>query len=93
MDQGRLVAEGSVEDWQRTLRRVQIVFDGTHPPANFVIPGAIRTRTTGPVVTALIRIENESQLDPVRQISGSRVLIFTLSLEEIFVEFFDCSIS
>ncbi|MSU32002.1 MAG: ABC transporter ATP-binding protein [Pedosphaera sp.] len=93
MDQGRMVAEGSVEDWQRALRRVQVVFEGTHPPADFVIPGAIRTRTTGPVVTALVRIENEFQLDPVRQISGSRVFIFTLSLEEIFVEFFDSSIS
>jgi len=89
MDRGRLVAEGTVEDWQRTMRRVQVVFDTPEPPSGFAIPGAIRTQTLGPVVTALARIDDDAQLDGLRQIPRARLFVFTLSLEELFVEFFD----
>jgi ABC-2 type transport system ATP-binding protein len=89
MDRGRLVAEGAVEDWQRTMRRVQVVFNAPRPPEGFAIPGAIRSQTLGPVVTALARIEDDSQLDGLRQLPQARLFVFTLSLEELFVEFFD----
>jgi ABC-2 type transport system ATP-binding protein len=89
MDRGRLVAEGTVEDWQRTMRRVQVVFEESAPPRDFAIPGALRSQTLGPVVTALARVDHDSQLDGLRQIPGARLFVFTLSLEELFVEFFD----
>lgn len=89
MDRGRLVAEGSVEDWQRTMRRIQVVFEGSAPPAGVAVPGAIRTQVLGPVVTSLARIDDPVQLDGLRQIPGARVFVFPLSLEELFVEFFD----
>lgn len=88
MDRGRMVAEGSVEDWQRTMRRVQVVFPGSEVPPDFSIPGAIRTDRLGPVVTALARIIHDSQLSAVRAIPGIRVNVFPLTLEELFVDWF-----
>lgn len=91
IEEGRLVAEGEVEEWQRTMRRIQIVFSQEHPPGDFLIPGAIRSRTLGPVVSALARIEDDSQLDPIRSIEGARLYVFPLTLEELFVDWFQGS--
>jgi ABC-2 type transport system ATP-binding protein len=88
IEEGRLVAEGAVEEWQRTMRRVQIVFSQEQPPRGFSIPGAIRSRTLGPVVNALVRIEDESQLDGIRALEGARLYVFPLTLEELFVDWF-----
>ncbi len=88
IEEGRLVAEGAVEEWQRTMRRLQIVFAQEQPPRDFSIPGAIRSRTLGPVVSALARIEDDSQLDGIRAIEGARVYVFPLTLEELFVDWF-----
>lgn len=88
IEEGRLVAEGAVEEWQRTMRRVQIVFSQEQPPRDFSVPGAIRSRTLGPVVNALATIEDDSQLDGVRAIDGARVYVFPLTLEELFVDWF-----
>jgi len=88
MDQGRVVAEGAVEDWQRTMRRVQVVFSGDAPPRDFAIPGALRSTTLGPVVTALARVTDEAQLAGIRGLSGARVYVFPLTLEELFVDWF-----
>lgn len=88
MDRGRLVAEGQLEDWQRTLRRVQIVFPGETPPRGLSIPGSLRTDVLGPVVTSIARIASEDQLDSIRAMRGVRVNLFPLTLEEVFIELF-----
>lgn len=88
MDHGRVVADGVVEDWQRTMRRVQVVFPGDAPPPNFAIPGALRSTSLGPVVTALARVTDEGQLAGVRGLPGARVYVFPLTLEELFVDWF-----
>jgi ABC-2 type transport system ATP-binding protein len=88
MDRGRIIAEGNVEEWQRTMRRVQVVFPGAEAPPDFAIPGAIRTTRLGPVVTALVRVVHDSQLVGVRSIPGVRVSLFSLTLEELFVDWF-----
>jgi hypothetical protein len=38
------------------------------------------------VVTALVRLEDEAQLDPVRRMEGVRVQVFPLGLEEAFID-------
>jgi len=88
MDRGRILLEGSVEDWQRTMRRVQVVFDADTPPRDFAIPGAVRSRALGPVVTALARVDDDAQLEGVRNLPGARVQVFPLTLEELFVDWF-----
>lgn len=88
MDHGRIVAEGAVEDWQRTMRRVQVVFPEDRPPVDFEIPGALRSYTLGPVVTALTRVTDEAQLLGIQSLPGARVYVFPLTLEELFVDWF-----
>ena len=88
MEQGRLVAEGSVDEWKRTMRRVQVVFPGTAVPTEAAIPGALRSHCLGPVLTAVTRIADDAQLDGLRAMPGVRVNVFPLTLEELFVELF-----
>ncbi len=88
MDRGRIVAAGAVEDWQRTMRRVQVVFAEPEAPAGFSIPGTLKTQRLGPVVTALARVTDDAQLNGVRSIPGARVNVFPLTLEELFVDWF-----
>ena len=88
MDRGRIVAEGAVEDWQRTMRRVQVVFAEHSAPRDFAIPGALKSQTLGPVVTALARVSDDAQLDGVKALPGVRVNVFPLTLEELFVDWF-----
>ena len=86
MDRGRMVNQGRLEDLHTSTRRVQVIFPGAAPPAGFVIPGAVRSHTAGAVVTALVRLEDENQLDPVRRMPGVRVQVFPLGLEEAFID-------
>jgi len=85
MQQGRVVATGAVEDWQRTMRRVQVVVPGHEVPPGLEVPGTLRAQRMGPVLTALARVTDDAQLDPVRALPGVRVNVFPLSMEEWFV--------
>jgi ABC-2 type transport system ATP-binding protein len=86
MDRGRMVNQGRLEDLHTSTRRVQVIFPGAAPPAGFAVPGAVRSHTAGAVVTALVRLEDEAQLDPVRRMPGVRVQVFPLGLEEAFID-------
>lgn len=88
MDHGRVVGSGSMDDWQRTMRRVQVVFGGTSVPEGAEVPGTLRSERLGPVLTAIARVADDSLLDGLRSIPGARVNVFPLSLEELFVEWF-----
>ncbi len=52
------------------------------------IPGALRTQTLGPVVTAIARVADEEQLSHIRNIPGARIQVYPLTLEEVFVALF-----
>ena len=88
MDRGRVVTSARLEELLLTVRRVQVVFAQDSPPPDFRLPGALFSRAAGPVVTAIVRLAADSQLDPVRALPGVRVNVFPLSLEEIFIELF-----
>ena len=88
MDQGRMsLSEASLSDLQARTRRVQVVFEGS-PPRGFAIPGAIRSKTEGPVITAVVNVATEGQLDGIRGLPGVRVNEFPMGLEDIFIELF-----
>lgn len=88
MEHGRVMAEGPVEEWKRTMRRVQVVFPGPTVPAEVSVPGALRSQSLGPVLTAVARLSDAAQLDGLRSMPGVRVNEFPLTLEELFVELF-----
>lgn len=86
MDRGRLVTTVVLAELLETTKRVQVVFNEAGPPDGFLIPGVLCSHTAGPVVTAIVRLASESQLDLVRQLPGARVNVFPMNLEEIFIE-------
>ena len=88
MDRGRMVAQAPLDDLRSRTKRVQVVFTGQSPPEGFTIPGAIRSRVEGPVVTAVVNIVSETQFDDLHRRPDARVNIFPLGLEEIFVDLF-----
>lgn len=89
MDRGRLTATARLEDLLNSTKRVQVVFDRSAPPPGFSVPGALRMEIAGPVVRAIVRLANDEQLKPLLRLSGARVDVFPMRLEEIFVELFD----
>ncbi|HUT58634.1 MAG TPA: ABC transporter ATP-binding protein [Phycisphaerae bacterium] len=88
MDHGRIIRQEALADLQAGMRRVQVIFDATGPPPGFAVPGAVRSRTEGAVVTAIVKLEGEDQLAPLRRIPGARVSEFPLGLEDTFIELF-----
>ncbi len=85
LQQGRVVATAAVEEWQRTMRRVQVVVPGQEVPPGLEVPGTLRSHRSGPVLTALARVTDDAQLAPVRALPGVRVHVFPLNMEEWFV--------
>lgn len=85
LQQGRVVATAAVEEWQRTMRRVQVVVPGQEVPPGLEVPGTLRSHRDGPVLTALARVTDDAQLAPVRALPGVRVNVFPLNMEEWFV--------
>jgi ABC-2 type transport system ATP-binding protein len=89
MDRGRMVAAGRLEDLQTGMRRVQVIFSGQSVPAGFRLPGALRMRTEGPVVTGVVRIDSPAQLEALRSLPDARVADFPLGLQDLFIELLD----
>ncbi len=85
LQQGSVVATAAVEEWQRTMRRVQVVVPGQEVPPGLEVPGTLRSHRSGPVLTALARVTDDAQLAPVRALPGVRVHVFPLTMEEWFV--------
>jgi len=88
MDKGKLVTSARLDEMQSTTKRVQVVFEGDTPPPGFRVPGAVRSEVSGPVVSAVVRLERDDALDEVRRIPGARVQVFPLGLEDIFIGLF-----
>lgn len=86
MDRGRIVTSSAIEDLQTSTKRVQIIFEDQEVPPGFKIPGAVHTDVSGPVVTAIVRMQSETQLDEIKHRYDVRINIYPLGLEEIFIE-------
>ena len=86
LDGGRLVDSGTVDDFQQRLQRVQIIFDGDRIPDGFELAGAVRTEASGAVLSGVVKVLSDTQLDYVGREFGARVQTFPLGLEDVFVE-------
>ena len=89
MDRGRIVTAAPLDELQSTTKRVQVIFDDLSPDLLVPrIPGTIQSKVEGCVLTAIVKLESESQLDEVRRVPGSRVHVFPVGLEEMFISLF-----
>ncbi|MEM9408358.1 MAG: ABC transporter ATP-binding protein [Acidobacteriota bacterium] len=81
---GKMLLSHSIEELQGRARRVQAVFPGD-VPAGLDVAGAWRSRREGRVLQAIVGLDDDAQLNPLREAGGS-VDVFPLDLEELFVE-------
>jgi ABC-2 type transport system ATP-binding protein len=88
MDRGRIVTSSRLDELQSTSKRVQVIFPGESVPDGFRVPGAVRQQVSGPVATAVAKIDSATALDEPRALEGVRVNVFDLGLEDIFIEIF-----
>jgi len=86
LEKGRLAREADLDDLKERFRRVQVIFEGGAPPADFRLPGAIRQRAEGPVVAGVVEMANPQTLEALRAIPGTRVNEFPISLEDLTIE-------
>ena len=86
MDRGKLLASSPVDDLKSRTRRLQMIFEGSHPPPGFRLPGAIRLEVDGPVESAIVQGEEEATYRALERQYGARLHVFPIGLEEIFIE-------
>jgi ABC-2 type transport system ATP-binding protein len=85
---GRIAMSARLEDLLNHTRRVQVIFEGADPPANFTIPGAVHSRQAGSVLNAVVRLTDGRELDGLRGSANVRVQVFPIGLEDLFIELF-----
>jgi len=88
MDRGRIVTAGALSDLQTATKRVQLIFEGDAVPTGFRLPGTVRAEVAGPVLTAVVRLQDEAQQAAIEATPNARVNFYPLGLEEIFIEIF-----
>jgi len=86
MDRGRMMLSGPLDALQGGMRRVQVIFSGDRVPSGFEIPGELRRRTDGPVLTAIVRLTDPDQVNRLQAIEELRVTEHSLGLEDLFIE-------
>jgi ABC-2 type transport system ATP-binding protein len=93
MDSGSIQLSRPIEELRERMRRVQIVATGDALPAGISVPGTIRETREGVVLTSLCSLPSPDALQPLETRSDLRVQSFPMSLEEIFIAFFDDNVT
>ncbi|MBZ5557467.1 MAG: ABC transporter ATP-binding protein [Acidobacteriia bacterium] len=89
IDRGRAVVSGSLDDLREQYRRVQLVFDGEAPDALETmsrVPGVVRVRRSGRILTVLSSAGADRVLDEARTLNPMSTDIVPVTLKEIFLE-------
>jgi ABC-2 type transport system ATP-binding protein len=84
--QGRTVLIGALDDLRENYRRIQLVFDGDAPEAQFHAPGVYNVRRKGRVLSVLSSGGSEPILHEARALNAVSVDVLPVTLKEIFLE-------
>ena len=84
--EGRIVLFDELDAVKDRVKRLRIRCQ-TDIPANFQVPGAIRTEISGRTAMATVMDYRSDQLESIRQLSGGDIVVEDLNLEEVFLEF------
>lgn len=86
IDRGRAVVAGALDELRESFRRIQLVFDGEAPQAEFRAPGVLRVRREGRVLTVLSSAGALKVLEEARALNPVSVDVVPVTLKEIFLE-------
>jgi len=86
VDRGRVVVSGELDEVRGSYRRIQLVFDGPAPEAEFKAPGVIGARREGRVLSVLLRSGEEGVVAEARALNPRSIDVLPVTLKEIFLE-------
>jgi ABC-2 type transport system ATP-binding protein len=86
IDQGRTVLEGTLDDLREAYRRIELVFDGDAPAAQFRSPGVARVERKGRMLTILASAGVEQIIEEARSLEPASVEARPIALKEIFLD-------
>ena len=87
MKSGSLSFCEDLETIQNSFRKIQLIFEDGCVPENLQIPGVLKQDIQGPVVSALVKIDDISDLDHFKEDSNVRYLEHPVGLEEAFIQY------
>ena len=85
IDRGRLVLSGALDDLRTRYQRVQLVFDGDAPRAEFRAAGVIRVERQGRVMSVLTS-DRDGLVAEARTLGPASIDASPVTLKEIFLE-------
>jgi ABC-2 type transport system ATP-binding protein len=86
INRGRAVVTGALDDLRDRFRRVQIVFGGDAPAAQFRTPGVLRTRRAGRVLTVLSSAGADAVAAEARALGAASIDVSPVPLKDLFLE-------
>ncbi len=86
IDRGRAVVTGALDDLRESFRRVQLVFDGAAPKAEFRVANITRVQRNGRVISVLVSANADAVVDEARAWNPASVEVTPVTLKEIFLE-------
>ena len=87
MKSGSLSFCEDLETIQNSFRKIQLIFEDGSVPENLQIPGVLKQDIQGPVISALVKIDDISDLDHFKEDSNVRYLEHPVGLEEAFIQY------
>ena len=85
IDRGRLVLSGALDDIRDRYQRVQLVFAGESPQAQFRAAGTVRVQRQGRVMTVLTS-DRDALIAEAKALGPSSIDWSPVTLKEIFLE-------
>lgn len=76
-----------LETIQNSFKKIQLIFNDGEVPAGLNIPSVLEQDIQGPVVSALVKINDLSELDHLKGDPNIRFLEHPVGLEEVFVQY------
>jgi ABC-2 type transport system ATP-binding protein len=86
IDRGRAVVDGALDDVRARYKRIQLVFDGDAPDAQFKARGVVATRKQGRVLSVLASDGDQGVVAEARALNPKAVDVLPVTLKEIFIE-------
>lgn len=86
MHEGKIALSAPLDQLLSTVKKIQIIYDRPVVAEDIDLPGVLKMDVLGPVVTALVRWEDDSFFQHFQKTSGVRINQFPLGLEQLFIE-------
>jgi ABC-2 type transport system ATP-binding protein len=84
--EGHTALTGALDDLRETFRRVQLVFADEAPDTQWTIPGVLRVRRQGRVLTITAQAGTDAILSRARTLNPVSTDVIPLSLKDMFLE-------